>query len=278
MKKEIKSLNMGQLIKSNEKWQYRVLVATPMTGLIRAEWHNARMCQIIPTAWSQVIYSQFMSSYIPLEFQVADAYNVICKQLIEKNFEWLLTIESDNVLPQDGFVQMNEYMISEKVPVVSSLYFTKSVPPEPLVYRGVGWGHYDKWKFGDKVWALGIPMGFTLIHASIIRAMWNESEEYTTGGVTTRRIFETPNAMKYEDEAGGYVARSGTQDLAWCQRVMKGNFFAKAGWPEYQKKQYPFLVDTNIFVKHITMDGIQYPIVVPPKFIPPKGYKPKTIN
>jgi hypothetical protein len=37
------------------------------------------------------------------------------------------------------------------IPMLSGLYFTKSLPAEPLIYRGRGNSYYKKWKFGDKV-------------------------------------------------------------------------------------------------------------------------------
>jgi len=276
MKKKIESLNNTVLTKNPDKWKHRIIIGTPTTGTVRMEWVHARYGQIIPTAWSQVEYSQWMGGNIPLGYEVADAYNLICKAVVEQGFEWLLTIESDNILPMDCFVRLNQYMIEKKVPVVSGLYFTKSDPPEPLVYRGSGWGHFDGWKLGDKVWASGIPNGCTLIHASIIRALWNKSPEYITGGVTTRRVFVTPNEIVFDPEKG-MVKNTGTQDLHWCNRVMNENIFEEAGWPEYQGREFPFLVDTNIFIKHITPDGTQYPLQMPPKFIPEKGYKPKEI-
>lgn len=262
------NLNLSVLDRNPGKWQNRVLVGTPMTGLVRAEWVFARYGQIIPTNWSVVDVVQFMSSNIPLAYQVADAYNIIIKTAVEKDFEWCLFIEHDNILPPDGFVKMNEYMIEGKIPVIGGVYFTKSTPPEPLVYRGQGTGHFDKWKFGDKVWVDGLPFGFTLIHGSIIKAMWKESPEYVVGGTITRRVFRTPNSVAVDPLSGAHLTNAGTQDLDWCKRVIEGNFLEKAGWPEYQKMQYPFLVDTSIFVKHIDVDGIQYPLVIPDKYLP----------
>jgi hypothetical protein len=132
-----KSLNNTTIIKNSGKFRNRLVVGIPTTGNIRMEWAAARWGAIIPCNWSAVTIMQFMSSYIPFEYQVADAYNLIAKVVVEQNAEWLLTIESDNIIPLDGFVKMNEYMIDSKVPVVSSLYFTKSDPPEPLLYRGL---------------------------------------------------------------------------------------------------------------------------------------------
>ncbi len=261
----------GWLMTNDGPWQQRLCIGTPSTGLVRIEWVHARFGAIIPCNWSVADVSQMMSSAIPLKYQVADAQNLIVKTVVEQGFEWMLSIEQDNVIPPNLFAVLNEYMISRKVPVISGLYFTKSVPPEPLVYRGIGNGYYDKWKLGEKVWVSGVPMGTTLIHASLLKSMWAESPEYRVGGANgaiTRRVFEVPN-HKWTNPSGQVtLTESGTSDLAWCNRVMKEGHFKKAGWPEYQKKQFPFLVDTSLFVRHIDNSGVQFPIEIPKRFIP----------
>jgi len=158
-------------------------------------------------------------------------------------------------------------MIKGDIPVVSGLYFTKSVPPEPILYRDSGKGYYADWKMGEKVWVSGIPFGFTLIHCSILKQLWKESPEYTVNGLTTRRVFQTP-AESFQDPSGGWMNHSGTSDLQWCARLKKENIFEKAGWPDIQKKEHPFLVDTTIMLKHIDrLTGVQYPINLPTAFI-----------
>ena len=253
---------------NNGKWQNRLLIGTPLTGLVRAEWMFARYGNIIPTNWSQVDIVRYMNSSFALRHQIADAENLIVKNAVEGNFEWLLFIEHDNIIPPDAFIKINQYMLSEKVPVVGGLYFTKSDPPEPMIYRDIGWGYYNKWKLGDKVWAKGIPFGFTLIHGSILKEMWKESEEYETNGEKTRRVFNQPAERWQDPQSKNWFSHVGTSDLEWCKRVIEGEYFAKAGWTEYQKKKYPFLVDTSIFVHHIDMQGQQWPLAIPNEFLP----------
>jgi hypothetical protein len=243
----------------NPRYVNRVLVATPTTGLVRMEWVAARYGQIIPTNWSQVQMNQFMHGYIPIEYSVADAQNLIVKAAVEGDFEWLLLVEHDTMPPPDAFVQFNNYMQAEDTPVVSGLYFTKSQPSEPLIYRGRGTSYYGDWKIGDKVWCDGVPTGMLLIHCAILREMWKDSEPYTAANQETRMVFETPRNVWWDPEEGEYYSLAGTSDLNWCTRVMKDGYFAKAGWKKYQEMKYPFLVDTNIFCRHIDMDGIQYP-------------------
>jgi hypothetical protein len=268
-------------------WTNRILIAVPTTGLVRMEWVMAKYGQIIPTNFSMVEMQQWLSTYVPLEYQLPDAENLIAKVVVEGDYEWFLSIEQDNVIPPDTYLKLNEYMIEGKTPIISGLYYTKSQPPEPILYRGRGNGSFRKFKIGDKVWADGIPFGCTLIHGSIIKALWNESEEYTVGNQVTRKVFALPNfnignygfGNEKEEEQGKFAYTRGTTDLAFCKRVMRDDIFVKAGWPEFQKKKFPFLVDTSILVQHIDNNGRRYPMGgVPLKNKPPKDYKPKTIR
>jgi hypothetical protein len=265
-------------IKNTTKWEHRIVIGTPSVGLVRIEWCMSRYGQIIPTNWSQVQVLEMMDTVVPLQFSVANAQNLIVQNAIEKNAEWVLFIESDNVLPQDAFLKLNEYMRTKTIPVVSGLYFTKSDPPEPMTYRGRGNSFYQDWHMGDKVWCDGIPTGTFLCHMSIMRAMWNESAEYKVGSKICRRVFHTPAELIFNPDTGGLESEMGTSDLWWCTRVMKEKFFEKAGWPKYQKMKYPFLVDTNIFVQHIANDGVLYPVVLPRRFQPKKPMKQTIIK
>lgn len=237
----------------------RLLCATPTTGLVRIEWVQARYGQVIPVNWSMVTLQQFINSYIPLRYQVADAQNLIVREAISKDFEWLLLIEHDVCLPPDGFIKINAHIRAADTPVVSGLHFSRSRPSEPLVFRGRGTSFYDDWEMGDKVWCDGVPTGCLLIHTAILRAMWDESPEYLVGTQLTRRVFETPRNLWFDPATEQFNTTCGTSDLDWCTRVMEGGYFKKAGWDSYQDKEFPFLVDTDIFCRHIDVDGTQYP-------------------
>lgn len=274
-----------ELQKNPGVWTNRIMIAVPCTGVVRIEWVMAKYGQIIPTNWSQVEMVQWLNTYAPLEYQLPDAENLIAKKVVEGDYEWFLSIEQDNLIPPDAFIRLNEYMIEGKVPIVSGLYFTKSVPPEPILYRGRGNGSFRNFKLGDKVWCDGIPFGFTLIHGSIIKTLWNESEEYMVGNEVTRKVFELPNFnvgnFGFENtdgkKEGRFAYTRGTTDLNFCKRVMRDKIFEKAGWPKIQKMKYPFLVDTNIFVQHIDNSGRQYPLGGVPRLYAPNG-KPKEIK
>ena len=109
-------------------------IGTASTGLVRMEWVAARYGQIIPVNWSMVTVNQFINSFIPLRYQVADAQNLIVREAVLREFEWLFLLEHDTILPPDGFLQLNEYIRRADTPVVSGLYFTRSYPAEPLIF------------------------------------------------------------------------------------------------------------------------------------------------
>jgi hypothetical protein len=243
----------------NSTYTNRLMIGSAVTGTVRIEWVQSRYGQIIPVNWSQVEYNHTMSGYYPLRYQVADAQNMIVQFALERDFEWLLLWEHDVIAPAASMIKLNEYMQGEIVPVVSGLYYTRSRPSTPLIFRGRGVGAYSDFEPGSEVWCDGVPTGFLLIHCGILRAMWAESSEYMIGNRTVRRIFETPRHSWVADDGPEYFSSQGTSDLDWCTRVMEGKFFEKAGWHDYQAKRWPFLVDTSLSCLHINPDGEVFP-------------------
>lgn len=239
----------------------RIIIGTPTLGLVRFEWAQARYGQIMPCNWSAGNAAVGFSHFAPLNYLVDDAQNIIVQRAVNDNYEWMLFVEDDVILPVDAFIRFNEYMKSAKYPVVSGLYFLKSEPTEPLVYRGRGNSCFANFKVGDLVWADGVPTGCLLVHGSVLKLMWDESEEYqTASGHVTRRVFETPRISYYDPEIMTYQQAVGTSDLYWCDRVIKDKVLKRAGWKGIGRRKYPFLVDTNIACDHIDLNsGYRYP-------------------
>jgi hypothetical protein len=228
--------------------QRRLLVVTPSRGLVRMEWVASRYNQIIPTNWSKTDMIQYLSSYIPLRYTVADAQNLAVHEAITKGFEWVLFVEDDTMAPADGFLRFTEYMDKADVPLVSGLYFTRSVPPEPMVYRGRGNHYYRNWKLGDKVWVDGVPTGMLLVATKLLKAIYDDSSEYRTpDGNVIRRVFETPARSWFNEETGAQETLVGTSDLDLCNRIINGKYLEKAGWPEIGAKKVP-LFDRHKYI------------------------------
>ena len=257
-----KSLEKTKIIKGGKEPRQRLLIATPTLGIVRMEWSVARYGQIIPPNWS-CAYAP-ISAVMPTGYLVANAQNIAVQTAVSQNFEWLFLHEDDVVLPPDAFLKINNYIRKADVPVVSGLYFLKANPTEPVLYRGRGNSYFGDFKIGQKVWADGVPTGCLLIHCSLLKLMYAESEEYTVPQgnttLTLRKVFETPAKTWYDPESAQYMSQIGTSDLYWCDRVMKDNILKRAGWSKIARKKYPFLCDTSILCKHIDLStGKLYP-------------------
>lgn len=267
LKKKWRKTQYGTTLYRNYgKWRDRILIGTPVTGNVRIEWHLAKTGAIIPTNWSQAFATPILPTSAPLEYLVPDAQNLIVRDALAGGYEWLFLLEQDNLVPPDIYIRLNEYMRAGNIPVVSGLYFTKSDPPEPMVYKRGGYSYAKGWKMGDRVWCWGVPTGCLLIHCSLLQKMWDESPEYNLWGNTVRRVFEAPSKV-WHDPQFGYRGASGTSDLNWCDRIIKEHFFEKAGWKEFEGKPNPFLVDTNILSYHIREDGVKFPLEIPKEFL-----------
>jgi hypothetical protein len=202
---------------------------------------------------------RWLDPHSPLGFLVADARNIIATEAVKGDFDWLFFIDHDVVLPIGTILKINEYMLNPKSPIVSGLYFTKGIPSEPLIYRGRGTGYYPDWNMGDKVWVDGVPMGCTLIDVKLLRAAAANVESYFIEGREVKKIFETPSRTFIDPETGSWNNSSGTEDLEFCTRVMEQGLLKEAGWGKLAKKEFPFILDTGIFCKHIDFNGIQFP-------------------
>lgn len=254
----------GLILQAKSLLHDRILIGVPVTGLVRIEWVHARYGQVIPTNWSHSECHQWLQQDMPLGFAVAEARNLIVHKFLHATqAEWLFFIDHDVMLPPDCFIRINEHMMRRTAPVVAGLYFAKAHPAEPLVYRGRGNGYFGDWTPGERVWADGIPMGCTLLHRSLLAPMSEDAPTYTVrteqGTLRIRQVFDTPAGV-LADPLIGIRTYAGTEDLAWCNRVIAGKYLARSDWPEMAKKRYPFLIDTAIACRHITHDGVIYPL------------------
>lgn len=249
-----------------------ILVGSPTLGVIRMEWHNAMCGMVSPPNWSTVRST-------PQGYMVADAQNILCDTLLRGSFRALLLIEDDTCPPPQAYIEFDRWLWKmerkKAPPVVSGVYHIKGsaevrrgkrggiqlMGPEPLIYRGGGTRAFRDFKYGDVVWCSGVPTGALLLHRSVLEAWAREPdvETYSLHGYPfpLKKIFQQPSKVWMED--GGIHVSSGTSDLWWSEQTIKRDILTKAGWPQFQKKQYPYIVDTALLFKHVDRgSGVLY--------------------
>lgn len=256
------------------KNQVQLLLGSPTLGIVRIEWHNAMQGMVSPPNWSLVRST-------PTGYTVPDAQNVLVDTMLRGGMRALLLIEDDTIPPPHAMLGFDRWFWKMErrlaPPVVSGLYHIKGsaevrkgrkggielLGPEPLAYRGNGQRAYRDWKQGDVIWVSGVPTGALLLHRSILEAWAREPdvETYQVAGYpfSVKRVFQQPSKVWVDPKTGGTHVSSGTTDLWWSEETIKRGLLAKAGWPKYQKKEYPYVIDTDLHFKHIDRaTGVQY--------------------
>lgn len=148
--------------------------------------------------------------------EVGEAYSrtieaILCHPEL-KNWKYLLTLEHDNIPPQDGFIKLLARMESDEgkpFAAIGGLYFTKGPGGVAQI-----WGDpYDmplnfrpqRPKEGELMECCGTGMGFTLFRMSTFKdekmpKPWFKTTASTSEGVQSQDLYFAKNARKY----GGY--------------------------------------------------------------------------
>jgi hypothetical protein len=118
--------------------------------------------------------------------EVGDAYNVAIETILAtpalRDFKYILTLESDNIIPfipnSQGPLMMLYETMEKGYDAVGGLYWTKGTPSAPLIYgdpkakKTDSEGYFKvrhDWKIGSIVECNGMGMGFTLFKLDIFK-------------------------------------------------------------------------------------------------------------
>lgn len=128
---------------------------------------RARLQSTLAISWSDyVVTDQVMIERgYPAPFSVADKQNEIVKFGLQHNVDWILFWEDDVIAPPNALLKL----LSRRKDIVSGVYWSKSEPPVPLIFRGHMKGPYYDWKAGDFIKADAAGMGLVLIKAKVFK-------------------------------------------------------------------------------------------------------------
>ncbi|MDQ1307671.1 MAG: hypothetical protein QG671_3504 [Actinomycetota bacterium] len=95
---------------------------------------------------------------------VAEADNILVHEAIRDGAKYLLSIEEDVIPPPMGLRQLMATMgLRPESTVVAGIVTSKSIPPEPMIYREDGQGACFDFARGEIFEVASVHMGFTLI-------------------------------------------------------------------------------------------------------------------
>lgn len=89
----------------------------------------------------------------------------IVDRALELNFKWLFFVDSDVFPPEDAISRL---MAHEK-PIVSGIYYMKTQPPQPVIFKETGGGPYFNYPVNELVPIAGAGLGCCLIDLDVFR-------------------------------------------------------------------------------------------------------------
>lgn len=187
-----------------------------------AAWKRARIVVLLPTAAmisAKVALSHWNLAFPPnngvvrmlaIGMEVGEAYSTAIEELLKhpelSKWEYILTLESDNMPPADGVLRLVERMeANPKLSCIGGLYYTKGHGGVPQI-----WGDPKDPVLnfrpqlpdlaGRLVECCGTGMGFNLWRTSMfkdkkLRRPWFVTQKH--GGVATQDLYFWTNARSY---------------------------------------------------------------------------------
>ena len=140
----------------------KIFVGIPTRGMINANWIAPILKQSLPVNTS--IEYRFL-----IGEEVGTAREKLAEMAIALRADYLIFVDDDVIIPPNAIAKLCN-LADEGRDIVAGVYYSKQIPPQPLVFKGRGTGSYKKWKIGEIIEdADGVGMGLTLIKTEILK-------------------------------------------------------------------------------------------------------------
>jgi SAM-dependent methyltransferase len=157
-----------------------VVVGIPSFGMVSTYFAQAVAGQGFPLVSSKI------DRYV-LNKPIAEARNEIVEFALQQGANYIFWLDDDVIAPPDAFLKLYNHNKA----IINGVYWSKSNPPMPLLFRGHLEGPYWDWHVGDLIEIDAAGSGLTLVKTEVYRKMSQEmggpwySTDYTSfAGVT----------------------------------------------------------------------------------------------
>ena len=137
-----------------------VVVGIPSFGMVSTYFLQARSTQQFPLVSSAV-------DKIVLNKPIAEARNEIVQYALDQGANYIYWLDDDVIPPPDAFLKM--FMAQKDI--VNGVYWSKSNPPMPLMFRNHLEGPYLDWHVGDFIEVDAAGNGLTLVRTDVYRTI-----------------------------------------------------------------------------------------------------------
>jgi predicted SAM-dependent methyltransferase len=135
-----------------------VVVGVPTFGMVSIYFMQGRLSQQFP------LVSSAIDKFV-LNKPIADARNEIVQFALDCDANYVFWLDDDVVAPSDAFLKMWRH----NKDIINGVYWSKSNPPMPLLFRGHLDGPYMNWHYGDLIEIDAAGNGLTLVKTDVYR-------------------------------------------------------------------------------------------------------------
>lgn len=160
-----------------------ICVGIPSFGMVSTHFMQARMSQQMPLVSSAI-------DKVVLNKPIADARNEIVEFALSQGAEYIYWLDDDVIAPPDAFMKLYRHQKD----IINGVYWSKSVPPMPLMFRGHLSGPYWDWHVGDLVEIDAAGNGLTLVKTKVYREISQKIGDpwYSTNFASFKGVNESP--------------------------------------------------------------------------------------
>jgi len=140
-----------------------VVVGIPSFGMVSTYFLQARAAHSFPLVSSAI-------DKIVLNKPIAEARNEIVEFALQQGANYIYWLDDDVIAPPDSFLKLYRHNRD----IINGVYWSKSNPPMPLLFRGHLQGPYWDWHIGDLIEIDAAGNGLTLVKTDVYRKMEKE--------------------------------------------------------------------------------------------------------
>lgn len=170
-----------------------VVVGIPTFGMVSIYFLQARISQQFPLVSSSI-------DKIVLKKPIAEARNEIVEYALAQGANYIYWLDDDVIPPPDAFMKLYRHHKD----IVNGVYWSKSNPPMPLLFRGHLQGPYWNWHVGDLIEIDAAGNGLTLVKTDVYRKIsetvggpWYSTEYASFPGVKASGFNNTEDLYFY---------------------------------------------------------------------------------
>lgn len=178
-----------------------IIVGIPTFGMVSHYFAQARGSQQFP------LVSSSMDYYVKGK-KIAEARNEIVQYAINMDADYIYWLDDDVIAPADAFLKLWNHQKD----IINGVYWSKSNPPMPLIFRGHLGMPYLNWHIGDLLEVDACGNGLTLVKTDVYR-----------------KISEKVGGPWYSTEYGSFpgvkqTPYNNTEDLYFYWKAKKAGF------------------------------------------------------